>query len=879
MTAAITGKTPPQNLEAEQAVLGGIFLRPDLIDSLLEIVGEDDFYSPAHRSIFQSCIQLYQRRVPIDLVTLVDHLQSSGILEEVGGPVYLASLTESLVAASHGESYARIVRDKAILRRLIGAASDIVVNCHEGGQDVDKVLDESEAAIFAISENRTKSIFSTTKELVNQVFEHLEKRVERQELVTGVPTGYHKLDEMTAGLQPSDLIIIAARPSMGKTAFALNIAMRAAILKEVPTAIFSLEMSKEQLMMRMLCSWGKVDLARFRRGFLNDEDWTRLYHAADALSQASIFIDDTPALGTLDLRARCRRLKSEKNLGLVVVDYLQLMRASRRIDSREQEISEISRTLKGLAKELDLPMVALAQLNRKVEERSNRRPMLSDLRECVTGDTLVQLADGRRISIGELAGRRAEVVTMDNQGRMVEASCDAAWSVGNRPVFRVELASGRSVNATAEHRFLGEDGWVRVSELQPGSRMALARVLPEPRETVEWADDQVALLGQLIGDGSYLKGAPMRYSTSSEANSGLVTKAATECFGCTVKRYPGRGLWHQLLISGNSNRWNPSGVNRWLRNLGVFGQRSHEKRIPDQAFRLPNGQIAHLLRHLWATDGCYHLRRTRTGNRASLYFSTSSPALAGDVSILLLRLGIVSRTQRYTKVNSRPWYAVHVSRLEFQRVFLDRVGGFGEKQAQAEAMSRALENCTGNTNVDTVPASWFNRVRQLMREKGVPHRRMAALRGTAYGGSSHFGFAPSRMVMASYAEILKDNLLLEQCTSDLFWDTVRGIEPLGEEEVFDLTVPGTSSWLAADGIVSHNSGAIEQDADVIAFIYRDEVYNKQEGNPKKGIAEIIIGKQRNGPVGELELAYLDSFTAFENLVDVPPPSESFQSGA
>jgi len=371
----------------------------------------------------------------------------------------------------------------------------------------------------------------------------------------------------------------------------------------------------------------------------------------------------------------------------------------------------------------------------------------------------------------------------------------------------------------------------------------------------------------------------MRYSTSSEANSGLVTKAATECFGCTVKRYPGRGLWHQLLISGNGNRWNPSGVNRWLRNLGVFGQRSHEKRIPDQAFRLPNGQIAHLLRHLWATDGCYHLRRTRTGNRASLYFSTSSPALAGDVSILLLRLGIVSRTQRYTKVNSRPWYAVHVSGLEFQRVFLDRVGGFGEKQAQAEAMSRALENCTGNTNVDTVPASWFNRVRQLMREKGVPHRRMAALRGTAYGGSSHFGFAPSRMVMASYAEILKDNLLLEQCTSDLFWDTVRGIEPLGEEEVFDLTVPGTSSWLAADGIVSHNSGAIEQDADVIAFIYRDEVYNKQEGNPKKGIAEIIIGKQRNGPVGELELAYLDSFTAFENLVDVPPPSESFQSGA
>ncbi|SDB59054.1 primary replicative DNA helicase [Desulfonatronum thiosulfatophilum] len=379
--ANLSGKTPPQNLEAEQAVLGGLFLSPGLIDTLLDIVGEDDFYSPAHRSIFQACLSLYQRSVPIDLVTLADNLQNSGLLEQVGGPVYLASLTESLVATSHAESYARIVRDKAILRRLIQAASDIVVSCHDGVQEVDKVLDESEAAIFAISEAKIKSVFSTTKELVSQVFENLEKRVERQELVTGVPTGYHKLDEMTAGLQPSDLIIIAARPSMGKTAFALNIAMRAAVLHDVPTAIFSLEMSKEQLMMRMLCSWGKVDLARFRRGFLNDEDWARLYHAADSLSQAPMFIDDTPALSTLDLRTRCRRLKSEKKLGLVMVDYLQLMRASRRIDSREQEISEISRTLKGLAKELDLPMVALAQLNRKLEDRSNRRPMLSDLRE------------------------------------------------------------------------------------------------------------------------------------------------------------------------------------------------------------------------------------------------------------------------------------------------------------------------------------------------------------------------------------------------------------------------------------------------------------------------------------------------------------------
>jgi replicative DNA helicase len=380
----LTSKIPPQNLEAEQAVLGGIFLRPDLMDALLDQVGEDDFYSPAHRTIFQACLHLYQRSVPIDLVTLADHLQNMGQLEQVGGPVYLASLSGSLVVASHAESYARIVRDKSVLRQLIQAASKIVTSCYEGGQDVEKILDESEQTIFSIAEFKVKNVFSSSKQLIHEVFEHLEKRVGRQELVTGVPTGYHKFDEMTAGLQPSDLIIIAGRPSMGKTAFALNIAMRSAVLYRVPTAVFSLEMSKEQLIMRMLCAWGKVDLGRLRRGFLKDEDWVRLHQAADALSGAQIFIDDTPALGTMELRARCRRLKSEKKIGLVIVDYLQLMRsgsASRRIESREQEISDISRNLKALAKEIDVPMLALAQLNRKVEERSNRRPMLSDLRE------------------------------------------------------------------------------------------------------------------------------------------------------------------------------------------------------------------------------------------------------------------------------------------------------------------------------------------------------------------------------------------------------------------------------------------------------------------------------------------------------------------
>lgn len=372
---------PPQNMDAEQAVLGGVFLSNNVLHSIIDILVEEDFYSPAHQIIFRSFLDLYRRNIPVDLLTIHEELEKKGQLESAGGPVYLASLTEAVASSSNALFYAQIVKEKAIRRHLIRAATEIISQSFEPASDVSDLLDSSEQKIFAISESKTKQVFRSSKELVADVFELLQKRVERKELVTGVPTGYHDLDELTAGLQPTDLIIVAARPSMGKTAFALNMAMRAAVSHEVATAIFSLEMSMEQLMMRMLCSFGKVDLRNLRTGYLNDEDWSRLYDSADALSKAPIYIDDTPALSSLELRARCRRLKSEKNVGMVIVDYLQLMRAGRRIDSREQEISEISRSLKALAKEVGVPVVALSQLNRKVEERTNKRPVLSDLRE------------------------------------------------------------------------------------------------------------------------------------------------------------------------------------------------------------------------------------------------------------------------------------------------------------------------------------------------------------------------------------------------------------------------------------------------------------------------------------------------------------------
>ncbi len=375
-------KVPPHSKEAEQAVLGGVFIRNDVLHSIIDMLQIEDFYYPAHQTLYNTFQELFRAHTPVDLVTVAEHLQAKAKLEEVGGAQYLADLAESsVVSAANAVHHAKIVRDKSVQRRLIKTASEIVAASFGPAANVDELLEEAESTIFAISERSHSSTYASSKTLVEKVFDDLSKRVERRELVTGVPTGYAKLNEITAGFQPSDLIIIAGRPSMGKTAFALNVALKAAVNYGAPVAIFSLEMSMDQLMQRMLCVKGKVDLGRLRRGYLDDRDWQGLYDAANAMSQAPIYIDDKPALSTLELRARCRRLKAEKDIQMVLVDYLQLMRAGVRTDSREQEISDISRSLKALAKELNVPVLALSQLNRKVEERTDKRPMLSDLRE------------------------------------------------------------------------------------------------------------------------------------------------------------------------------------------------------------------------------------------------------------------------------------------------------------------------------------------------------------------------------------------------------------------------------------------------------------------------------------------------------------------
>jgi replicative DNA helicase len=378
---ATSFKLPPQNIEAEQSILGGILIENDALNTVVEFLGAGDFYREAHQKIFLSMIALSEKSEPLDLITLTNELKKTKELESIGGASYLASLVESVPTAANIAYYAKIVKDKSTLRKLISTATEIVTQSYQEGKDLEDFLDDAEQAIFRISEHRVKPAFYPIKEIVKESFKVIERLYEKKELITGVPSGFKDLDRKTAGFQNADLIIVAGRPSMGKTALCLNIAQHASITSKIPTAMFSLEMSKEQLAIRMLCSEARVDSARLRSGFLSESDWPKLTMAAGALSDAPIFIDDTPAISVLELRAKARRLKADRGLGLVIIDYLQLMRGRSGVERREQEISEISRSLKALAKELNIPVLAISQLSRKAEDRPGRKPQLSDLRE------------------------------------------------------------------------------------------------------------------------------------------------------------------------------------------------------------------------------------------------------------------------------------------------------------------------------------------------------------------------------------------------------------------------------------------------------------------------------------------------------------------
>jgi replicative DNA helicase len=522
--ALATAPVPPQNLDAEESVLGAMMLSPLAIGAVTEStnLSAADFYRESHGLIYKAIIALYAKGEPVDAITVVDELDRTGGLSDVGGPERVHELATLVPAASNAAHYARIVSEMSTLRGLIRAGNDIARLGFDRPGETIELVDRAEQIVFDLSQQRVSSEFAHIDDLLKESFETITKLYEAGTDITGTPSGFRDVDRLTSGFQPGNLVIVAARPSMGKSALALCMAANVAVRHEKPVALFTLEMSKAEVTQRLMCSEGKVESQRLRTGKLAVDDWPRLTTACDRLAKAPIYVDDTGSITMMEIRSKLRRLKMrETDLSLVIVDYLQLMTSGTTVENRVQEVSQISRSLKVLARDLDVPIVALSQLSRAVEQRHDKRPILSDLREsgCLSGETRVFLPDqGVYRPIRELVGREGfRVLAVDTESWQLEPrSVTRAFATGSKPVLRLTTRLGHTIRATANHKFLAFDGWRRLDDLAPGMRISVPCVLPGPRKIVV---PEMAAAG--VTTRSLHHELRMSYSGSSLYRSGL----------------------------------------------------------------------------------------------------------------------------------------------------------------------------------------------------------------------------------------------------------------------------------------------------------------------------------------------------------------------
>ena len=860
-------RTPPNDPAAEQSVIGAMLLSKDAIADVVELVRDSDFYRPAHQTIYSTILDLYGRGEPVDAVTVASELTKNGEIGRVGGASYLHTLVSLVPTAANANFYGRIVREQAILRRLVEAGTRIVSMGYAGTGDVDDVVDRAQAEVYDITERRTSEDYLPLSAIMGDALTEIEAISNRDGEMVGVPTGFADLDSLTNGLHPGQLIMIAARPSIGKSTLGVDFCRAASIKHGLTSAIFSLEMSRNEIVMRLLSAEAQVPLQHMRSGNMTESDWSKLASKMGTVSDAPLFIDDSPNMNLMEIRAKCRRLKQRHDLRLVVVDYLQLMTSGKRVESRQQEVSEFSRSLKLLAKELDVPVVAISQLNRGPEQRQDKRPMLADLREsgCLPASTKIMRADtGVEVSMGDLfesGERNVPVWSLDDSLRYVEQTMTHVFSTGRKEVFRMRTASGRVLEATASHPLLTYSGWQPLGSLEAGSRIGIPRHVPAPAVETEWSDDQVIVLAHMIGDGSILPRQPIRYATKDPANVAVMSEAAPRAFAvklrvdeypkarCTTLRFASiRPVTHGVR--------NP--IAAWMDELGLFGKRSFEKFIPAAVFSLPKRQIALFLRHLWATDGSIQIAPTRRGGR--IYYASTSRRLADDVSRLLLRFGINSRIRVARKAGYRDGYHVDISGGADQKVFLRRINAHGERGQVGAELLQILEGVPENTNRDTLPKEVWGRVREVITEKGMTHREFQAKLGTQYCGSTLWKSAPSRDRLSRVAAVLEDDDLELLATNDVYWDEIVSIESLGEMDVFDAEVLGTHNFIA-DGVVVHNS--LEQDADMVVLLHREDFYERE--SPRAGEADFIVAKHRNGPTATITVAFQGHYSRFVDM--------------
>ena len=801
-------KVPPQNLEAEISLLGSLMIDKNAIIKVADFLLPRDFYKQGHREIYEAMQGLFDRREPIDFLSVSAALREKGVFDKIGGNTYLTEMINSVPTASHVLNYAKIVQKKRILRDLIESSREIESMAYKEVGEVESLLDYAEKKIFSIAEHSMQLRFHSIRDILEETFERIDKLSKHKGSIRGVPTGFSQLDNLLSGLQNSDLIIIAARPSLGKSSLAFNIALNASINHKVPIGIFSLEMSKDQIIDRFISTLAEIDLWKLRTGRLSsegeDNDFQRIQRALASLAETQIYVDDSSLTDVLQMRAMTRRMQADKGLGLVIVDYLQLIDSSRisTYDSMVQQMSVISRSLKGLAKELNIPVLALSQLSRAVEQRTPQIPRLSDLREsgCLTGDTIIHRSDtGEIVTIKELVGQtNVPIYSMDENYKVVESKMSQIFPTGQKMVYKLKTKTGNEIKASANHPFWRVSGWTRLDELRIGDHIATPKKLNIKNPKDELSDDEVILLAHLLGD------------ECTSPNS-AVKRAAKKLFKNEVK----------IVKQGNSQCLSlPS---YWFDSLGIERTELSEKRIPRKVFSLSNEKLSLFLSHLWATNG--HIGK-------DIYYTTTSREMAISIKYLLFRFGIMSKICENNNVL--------ITGTNHQIKFLN----FGKE----------LKGIKTNTDPNIWPKeTWKHMIEPLRIERNMSWGELNVGIDTTNSGIG-------TLQIERIAQCLQSPIAKNMVKADIFWDEIVAIELLGLEEVYDATVPGLHNFVA-NGIIVENS--IEQDADVVLFIHREDKYRNE--SERKNIADIMVAKHRNGPVGKIEL-YFDNETAtFKNI--------------
>ena len=856
-------RTLPHDLDAERAVLGAILLHSEALDEASLVVRAEQFFRDAHRRIYAAMLAMSLRGEQIEYVSLKAELTRTGDLEEVGGPAYLTGLVDGVPRHTAVAQYARIVSDHAVRRDVIALANKALAHAYEAEDETGELLGHTEQALIDLVSGQPQANgFAAVSTLLPALLEKVEQLHQQRTLVTGIASGYTDLDEMTAGFQHEDLILIAARPSLGKTSLAVNIAEH--VSQHIgPVGIFSLEMSTESLMLRQLAGLARVDGFRLRSGFLSEGDFVRIAHAFQTMGNAQLYVDDTPNLTVFEMRAKAKQLHKEHPLVLLIVDYLQLVSTptkGKRPDTRELEVAEMARSLKSLARELHIPVIVCCQLNRGPEHRSDHRPQLSDLRECVPASaTIVNPLTGQAMRVGEILDmdEAPTVLGLNSEGKLEPRSVSRIWSVGARPIFVITSATGRVLRCSAEHRLLSERGFLEAAHVTPGLLVALNRVEPQPilcRGDI--SVDQAVLLGWLLGDG-YCGGTPT-LTVCCREDVRRATALGISLFGLRPTWRPERRsdkAWKVSFTTGLMCGGTKNPLTRWLRALGVWKVTGRQKAVPRAIFSARGDVVAGLLRGLFPADGTLASGVGCQRSSPTVKFINISEQLARDVHRLLRRFGLVAsirkNRQRLSKGYGVPsgwiWTVAISSRTDVQ-TFLSLIGFLGWKQRRAERRVRPLRGHTVR-HLDKLPMF----VNEYVRALGLSYAEV---------GWRDQGKQMTRETAVRIGQRIGDDTLLAWGRSDVLWDRVVAVSTCPPEPCYDIEVDELHNF-CCDGFITHNSGALEMHADLVLFVYRDDYYNPD--SEQGGIAEIIIGKQRNGPTGVVKLAFIKEFTRFENL--------------